>query len=260
VWRERLVGSSPFTEFLGFSFIDLPRSYAERGRYDNRWAAGPLVPGVAAPTHALRSGDTLRFALPSATDSSSDHSGSFGTVTGRLLRGSEVVRTFPFGIFGSVPVPPTEEPYRLEVSTRRVEHSVWATTLSSETAWTFRSAQPAGADVPLPLLDLDYDLGLGRLNDARAGRTHVFSIGTRRLDVPSGLRLRSLELDVSYDDGQTWREARLWVHRDRGWALVRHPKLAQTNGFVGLRVRAEDVDGNTIEQTTLRAFQLRDDD
>ena len=45
------------------------------------------------------------------------------------------------------------------------------------------------------------------------------------------------------------------LERDSGEARVHHPR--DNNGFAALRVRAEDTEGNTIEQTTLRAFQLR---
>jgi hypothetical protein len=252
-WRDRLVGSAPFVPSLGWSLTDAARSYPAREETRATWATGPLVPGVANATQAVRSAEAMRFALPSATDAHPDHSGSFGTVTGRLLRGGEVVREFDFGVFGSVPVAATEEPYRLEVSTSRSPTSAWATTLASETAWTFRSGAPRSGEAPLPLLDLGYDLDLGPLNDARAGRSHELEIDVRRLDEP--LRLRSLRLAISYDDGQTWDDVRVRMERDGGEARIRHPR--QTNGFAALRVRAEDTDGNAIEQTTLRAFQLR---
>jgi hypothetical protein len=160
-------------------------------------------------------------------------------------------------VFGSAAVPPEDAPYRLEVSAKRAEHSAWATTLSSETAWTFRSARPAAGTAALPLLDLDYRLGLDELNRARADRSHAVSIGARLVGAERSVKLRSLALDVTYDDGETWREARTWTRGDEGWAQLRHPRRTATNGFAGLRVRAEDGEGNAIEQTTLRAFALR---
>ena len=215
-WRDRLVGSSPFSPFLGWSLADVPRRYAERRTYRAEWASGPLVPGVATASQATRTGDRMSFSLPSATDSHPEHGGNFGTVTARLLRDGAVVRTFDFGVIGSADVPPEDAPYRLEVSARRVPNSAWATTLASDTAWTFHSARPSAGAAPLPLIDLDYRLGLDELNRARADRTHLISIGARILGAASPVRLRSLAVDVTYDDGETWRAARVLTRRRRG--------------------------------------------
>jgi hypothetical protein len=256
-WRDRLVGSSPFSPYLGFSLIDTPRQYAAGRTAHVAWASGPLVPGVATPAQASRNGDSMSFSLPSGTDSVPDHSGAFGDVTGRLLRDGEVVRTFDFGVFGSVPVPAGDAGYRLEVATRRAPHSAWATTLSSDTAWTFRSETTAAA-TPLQLLDLDYRLGLDELSAVRAGRSQQLDFGARLVGAAKPVRLGAFDVAVSYDDSETWRDAHAVFRDGEAWAHIVHPKLSKTNGFVGLRVSARDArSGATVEQTTLRAFRLR---
>ncbi len=60
-------------------------------------------------------------------------------------------------------------------------------------------------------------------------------------------------MDVSYDDGQTWRKADVRRDRDHWTVTVHHPKT----GYVSLRSRTTDADGNRFAQTIVRAYQLR---
>jgi hypothetical protein len=53
---------------------------------------------------------------------------------------------------------------------------------------------------------------------------------------------------VSFDDGATWKPVRL---KDDA-ALV---PLPGGEGFVSLRATAADSDGNTVEQTVIRAYR-----
>ncbi len=58
---------------------------------------------------------------------------------------------------------------------------------------------------------------------------------------------------MSYDDGATWAPAT--VARDGAkWSVsVLHPE----SGFVSLRAKASDAQGNTVEQTVIRAYALK---
>jgi hypothetical protein len=62
-----------------------------------------------------------------------------------------------------------------------------------------------------------------------------------------------LVVQVSYDDGRTWKPAT--VARDgAAWTVsVTHP----AKGYVSLRAQAADAAGNTVEQTVIRAYRLR---
>jgi hypothetical protein len=57
---------------------------------------------------------------------------------------------------------------------------------------------------------------------------------------------------VSYDDGKTWKQARVEREGDGGEAQVRHPN---GSGFVSVKAAATDSRGNTVEQTIIRAYQ-----
>lgn len=62
----------------------------------------------------------------------------------------------------------------------------------------------------------------------------------------------------STDDGAHWTPATLKPTGDDGRyrTTVVYPPLSSTTGAVSLKVQAWDTGGNTIEQTTKRAFDL----
>ena len=84
-------------------------------------------------------------------------------------------------------------------------------------------------------------------NRAPGHRPFTFPAHVARQDGPA--RITSLSVDVSYDDGATWQPAH--VRRDHAhWTVsVWHPRT----GYVSLRSRAADSDGNRQEQTVIRA-------
>ena len=91
-------------------------------------------------------------------------------------------------------------------------------------------------------------------NAAPAGRSFQIPVTVRRQPGAPGASVRSLTVDVSYDDGKTWQKAPL--RRDGGgWvASVRHPAAA---GFVSLRASSTDTSGNTVTHTVVHAYRLK---
>jgi hypothetical protein len=63
---------------------------------------------------------------------------------------------------------------------------------------------------------------------------------------------RQLTVEVSYDDGATWRPVPVTRVPGGGMAVLHHPTAA---GFVSLRAVATDTAGNTVEETILRAYR-----
>ena len=93
------------------------------------------------------------------------------------------------------------------------------------------------------------------MDDAPAGRLFPLVLHVERpADAPSA-RIRSRELDVSFDDGASWKAVPVLrvPGDDRGLAILHHPRAA---GFVSLRLRAADRDGNQVTHTTIRAYGL----
>lgn len=119
-----------------------------------------------------------------------------------------------------------------------------------------------GTGVTVAVLDTGVDaahLDLALDNTARAGRAHRVTLSAYHSSLlERAPRIRDLDLWVSYDDGATWTP----VHTSpkgggRHTAKITHPPLERTAGAVTLRVRAVDERGNTVDQTTHRAYGLR---
>ncbi|MGW2690038.1 S8 family serine peptidase [Streptomyces sp. NPDC001414] len=141
-------------------------------------------------------------------------------------------------------------PYRLVVDgSRDVAVSAYSTT--THTQWDFTSAAPPeGADAVLPLIQLDYRVATD--THGRADRRARLAVSAAHLPqaVRAG-RLSPVDVELSYDDGRTWRKAA----RTRSGLYSIAP-----NGharFVSLRANAHDSAGNTVAQTVIRAFGLR---
>ena len=111
-----------------------------------------------------------------------------------------------------------------------------------------------GKFVVMKLLYLDYALGLDRQNQAAAGRTHRFTIDVVGQPFAPRPDVRSLDVDVSYDAGPSWRVAQVPRRRGAWQVTVHHPASAE---YVSLRVRAEGAGGAAVTEETIRAYQLR---
>ncbi|MEU4704024.1 S8 family peptidase [Nonomuraea dietziae] len=213
-----------------------PRTYQPGQRVSESWHAPvvrPAIPDWLAPS--TRTGDTLEIRVPEFVDASG-HVSRAGvdndSASARFLRDGKLVEERD-AAWGAFPAVPQEAEYRLELSTTRTSEE-WTTAVATETAWTFRSKQ--GQQV-LPLLQVDYDVRPGLLGFAVRHQKGV-----------SGLTAKDLRLEVSYDDGATWRrQPVLPLGHGRYSAVVLRPHPS-------LRVTATDSGGNQVRQTVIRAY------
>ena len=110
---------------------------------------------------------------------------------------------------------------------------------------------------PLDLLDLGFVLPLDRNDTARAGRRLTGSVTVRHQPGASGTSpVREVTVDVSYDDGKSWRRAVARAAGDDRWTLV-IPAGGRPGGHVTLRANAVDRAGDRVRQTVTRAYGLR---
>ncbi|MDX2647896.1 hypothetical protein PV341_30860 [Streptomyces sp. PA03-1a] len=143
---------------------------------------------------------------------------------------------------------PEPQPYRIVVEgERNMPDRPYST--RTRTEWSFTSATTDYTVLtPLPLVQLDY-----------AVATDVSGKAHRRTDLvvtPSHLKgatdagvVRTVALEVSYDDGATWRKTILRQSSNSWKAQLDAPSRAR---FASLRTTARDTKGNSVSQTPHR--------
>jgi hypothetical protein len=241
-----------------------PTSYRAGSTHPERWF-GPvqrprLVDHPDGLTVFRQEGGWFFANIPGWGDSGTAHEGGTNDNVGvdnqlRLYQGDTLVgstdRYNPLLVAG--PLPAERLGYRLVSENNR---DAWAGpySTSTRTEWAFTSGDvtPGTVDSP-PLIQLDYAVDTDR--DGQARRTFDLTIGASTLLSATGATpVRSVTLDVSYDDGVTWRRATLRAGAG-GWTTrVDAPRAAR---FVTLRVNARDAAGNSVDQRITRAFGLR---
>lgn len=152
---------------------------------------------------------------------------------------------------------------------------------TATTVWTFESERSDAEIAPeynctlfppgdstvcqvQPLIQLRYELGLDTYNQAPAGQTYTIGIEARHhVEAVDAAMVKTITVQASFDDGRTWETFKARPQRgqdvDEGMFQVRidHPDLADTNGFVGLRIQATDANGGTVDQYIERAYILK---
>ncbi len=169
-----------------------------------------------------------------------------GSVT--VYRDGVELGTAPVTDFAEYRVPDEDSSYRV-VADARQDNAGWSLSTVVTADWTFRSSA-ADEGKALKMLTTRFDPAVNVRNQAPGDRRFSFPAYVERQDGPA--KGTSLSVDVSYDDGQTWQKADVRRDRDRWRVTVRHPKT----GYVSLRSRTADADGNRLEQTIVRAYQI----
>ena len=234
-------------------------SYRARSTTQETWFGGiqrpRLLSDSALSTPPSRTGDIMSvFSLPGFADSG-PHQGIVydvgAPVTTAFYQGDTLIGEGADML--SVEVAPEPLPYRLVADTKRdLPNRPYSP--STHTEWGFTSGQADFANLEtLPLLQLDYsiatDLSGRAKRDAELGVTASHLPGA----VDTG-KVSAATLELSYDDGASWRPVRL-QRSGAGWrGKVGAPPSAT---YVSLRVTARDDAGNSVSQTVQRAFGLR---
>ncbi|MEV0649074.1 S8 family serine peptidase [Phytomonospora sp. NPDC050363] len=231
-----------------------PYAHVAGGVYEQTVNAAVSGPGLRYTDEPMlsRNGDTITaLAISLTSDSTPDSHGYTYLDSSRtaLYREGVLVKEFLFREgFGIFAVPATESAYRLEAEAVRSD-SPFSTHVSA--AWTFRSGHndlPSDAPEPLPLTMVKFaPEGLDVYNYARAGSLVRVPISVQH---QTDVGLASLSVEVSFDDGGTWAPAPV-----DGMAV----SIASPDGpgFVSLRVKATDTEGDTAEHTVIRAYGVR---
>lgn len=257
-WWHLAWVNSPFDGEFRSSYVQ----YEPRAMLSEHWFGRVSRPVFSplAPTTVSREGDEFSMALFPQSDSGG-HPGWMAagdTYSTKLYAGDTLLADRSTILFDTVPASPEPATYRLvHTGTRANAWSKYSTETS--TTWMFRSSRPAAGQQEHPaLLQVDYDLPLDTMNQAPDKTSYAFSIGVGHVPGVNGPDIRDVAAWASFNDGRSWQQVTLVSNGNgRLLASVQHPRAAQTSGAVSLRVKATDADGNSIDQTLIRAYGLK---
>ncbi|MEE6262788.1 S8 family serine peptidase [Plantactinospora sonchi] len=226
----------------------------------NKAVTGPSLRGLtrvhageAPRPWAWRTDDAIDVALPMFGDSvgrprlPSSEFGDSGSIS--LHRDGQPVDTSPTPDAARFDVPAAPGSYRLVAEAGRPS-GAWRLWTHVAATWTFRSSA-ADNTKALPLLTVRFDPAVDLRNRAPGGRQFSFPAYVTRQGA-STVKATSLTVDVSYDDGTSWRPTTVVAAGDHWKVSLTHP----ATGHASLRATAVDQDGNTVEQTVLRAYGI----
>ncbi|MGW0764522.1 S8 family serine peptidase [Streptomyces sp. NPDC002676] len=212
-----------------------------------------------------RAGNQIELNTPGWGDSGPDHTG-FGDVwsedsgmqqtTGVYLDGTLVDRVRTGSAAYVWDAPAGEHTYKVVTDTA-LDAGHWKLATRGHTEWTFRSAAtPEDRWTYLPLINLAYDLGTDLAGNVRAGQRIPVGLSASYVAKASGTgTLGGGRLEVSYDDGTTWRPVPLTAAGGASW----HGTLTVPGGaaHVSLRASARDDKGGSVTQELVRAVSVK---
>ncbi|RBQ20255.1 serine protease [Spongiactinospora rosea] len=252
IWQPRQVPRIALREFT-----NRPLVAGKRTELD--WFRQPLAPGVRQYDQLRRTGDLLHVDMQAYVDAHGNtgtaSTGFFpGATTSdfRLYQGETLVAQTKATPAGTIALPAQREDYRIEYEIRTPEpHAKLSTRTRAE--WTFGSQRPEGdATTVVPLLLAEYDAPVDGRNRAKSDKLGLRLYHQRGSD-PA--RIKNVSLEVSYDDGATWRPVdRLRAKGGNAYEA----RLGRAGGeFVSLRLKATDQRGNSLSQELIRAYARR---
>ena len=151
-------------------------------------------------------------------------------------------------------LPSEESTYRVTVDSERSGYDWWAVSTKVSSDWTFRSAGTAETK-RLPMLMPDLAVaGISPYSAVKAGSATQVSLAFRD---SGGTAVRATEatLQVSYDQGATWRTpTTAVVHNGELRAELTPVEGARTLSF---RLHGADANGNTVDQKVIDAVLVR---
>jgi subtilisin family serine protease len=211
-----------------------------------------------------RSGDQLRFNTPGWGDSGPDHTG-FGNVWGDdsmtqftevYVDGTRADRRMSSAAY--VWDAPSEEAEFKVVTDTTLDPARWRLSSKGHAEWTFRSAQtPDDRFTFLPLINLGFDIDTDLVGDVRAGSRVPVRIHAAYVKGAAGTgTIGGGSLEVSYDDGATWRKVAL-RSSSGGPAWTGELRVPDGARYVSLRAGASDDRGGAVTQELVRAVGVK---
>ncbi|MFJ5707707.1 S8 family serine peptidase [Streptomyces sp. NPDC093105] len=212
-----------------------------------------------------RTGNDLRFNTPGWGDSGRDHTG-FGNVwsddtmtqyTEVYVNGVRVDRKKGSGAY-AWDAPAEEATYRVVTDTA-LDPARWRLGAKGHSEWTVRSAEtPSDRVTYLPMLNLGLDLDTDLYGDVRAGSRIPVGVFAEYVQGATGTgTITGAGLEVSYDDGATWRTVDLRKSAKGAAAWTGELRVPSGAAAVSLRAAATDDQGGSVTQELIHAVGVK---
>lgn len=234
-------------------------TYRAGGTASQTWFSPVQRPRLVTvmDTVVRHSDGAFQVFVPGWGDSGAAHMGEMAWGTAQqslqLYQGNDLIARNDDGSGLYLTLAPERLPYRLVSENSRGEVAGPYST-STRTEWGFTSgAVTSGRDAKPALIQLDYAVETDPAGKADRHADLEVTPSTLPGVVGAGT-IRKVTVDVSYDDGITWRRAGLRRDGDAWRAELDAPRKA---AFATLRTTASDSRGNTVEQRINRAFGLK---
>ncbi|MEU0881233.1 S8 family peptidase [Lentzea sp. NPDC005914] len=236
----------------GYQFSAVPRTFKLGRTTEEHWNSAVYGPGVPNDSRyvrfAGRAGNVLRLDLPIHAAQGMAGNSAVSTARTVVTLDGKVISDQPSAGYAYIPNAPAEKKrYFAHVEATRDTQS------SQLTAdWQFTSENVPGEDYkPVPLLAVRFAPRLDEHN--RAGRVVTVPITVERNGTGVVTDIKDPAVQVSYDEGKTWKPVPLWKNRN-GWQVTLfHPHGAKNVSF---KARAADA-GGEVQQTIIRAYDLK---
>ncbi|MGQ4477331.1 S8 family serine peptidase [Streptomyces sp. SAS_276] len=211
-----------------------------------------------------RSGNQLQFNAPGWGDSGPDHTG-FGDVWSAESGMTQTTAVYQDGTLVDRntdstaydwEAPADEHTYKVVTDTA-LDPARWELSTRGHAEWTFDSAAtPADRWTFLPLLNLAFDIDADLAGDVRGGGGRVpVGIGASYVvGAPDTGTIVGGTLQVSYDDGKSWRSVKLGGGNASWRGTLTVPRGAR---YISLRASASDDQGGSVRQEIIRAVGVR---
>ncbi|SDT20703.1 PA domain-containing protein [Microlunatus soli] len=245
----------PHEDVLPMLLSDPQRvAYRPHQRVDKPIGTAPITASPNVPVQ--RAGDQMRIVINGFADADGNRGQSYSTDSGmstllQIKADDQLIGETTHLPSGVAQLPARSS--KINISFRSDNPQPWAQLSShTETSWTFESDSTDGTVRTEPLILTDYDVATDLRN--RLGK-RSFELGLLHQDGSTAAPFTTVELDASYDDGDSWapvKISKLHAGTDR-YRIT----LPAGNGPVSLRLHAEDAEGSSLDQTTIRAFWVR---
>ncbi|SMD05584.1 S8 family peptidase [Kibdelosporangium aridum] len=227
-------------------------------RHWNRAVFTPGFDSADAPAsyRSTRTGDKMNIFAAPYVDSTTGRTGypMSGDRKSRiaLYRDGALVAEKP-DMFQSLfeGLPDAESTYRAELSLQ-LDEKLFPLSTKTSTAWTFRSAATQEAQA-LPLMNVRIAPNVDANNAVKVNQLLVIPVMLQRNPGSASANVTDVVIEVSFDDGASWREIPVYPGNDIWYGLEANQV---SNSYASLRVTAADEAGNKVEQTVLHAYRV----